>query len=191
MPDWVFEATCSKAMIGGAPAEQPVIVTVPVEDISNRNLAIVTGINEVMRLSAETDAKERPIPQAAIDYWVQCRSAGNKQLYEIQSELEQWGLSFIVKEQAGPAKDAPSPASKPSRPKASQPAEKGSSSLPDLHQMLTERLSLLQAQEKDLVKRIQQTQDEYDNVRDDIRQTSEMLLIYGKTAKRKKKNGTD
>lgn len=183
MPD--FEIVLSRTTPDGT-----WVKSVTVEN-TTRNLAIPLGMDELFNWCAEEvarDAAAAPVPMAAVDYWRGCRNNGNLQLYEIQSELEnKWGLSFVVKQ----ARGGVAPPAVPVR-QIANGAARPAPSLPNLETILTERLSLLQARETTLAVELDRLRDEHRDLREDIRQTSELLLVLGqKPARTPKKKARE
>lgn len=180
MPD--YEVSLSRTDPG---TKQVYVKSVIVENVAKQQLATVTGIDELLKWCAD----EQQVPEAAFAYWSECKTNGGVQLYEILSELEgKWGITFTNVEKlksSAPHREAGDTSNGDRRRPASPPPK-----MPDLRSMLTERLGLLQAQEKALLDERNRIVAEYEQVREDMQQTSQLLLTLGVAKKsRRKKDG--
>ncbi len=184
MPDWELSLTCTKAIIDGQ--ERTYEKSVIIEN-TTRALAIPLGIRECLAWAAEeTRDGFVPVPLKAIEYWDESSRNGGLQFYEIQSTLDtNWGVSFTIKEKAG---EQPAPAHRNGRAASPpSPSSAGSGELPDLRTMLTQRLTLLTEREKTITAQLDRLNEDHQQTRDDIRQTSDLLLTLGAAKKRKAK----
>jgi hypothetical protein len=181
MPDFEVSVNCTQSLVNGQ--ERTTTKSVILENYQ-RNLAIPKGIDEIMKWAGEeATADTIPIPRAAIEYWQTARASGNLLMYEIQSNLENWGVTFGIKE----VEDAP-----PVRP---QPTQRNSTSRngaatkpahPDFRAMLQEQLEFLQSRQKELTVERKRIQSEYDDNQGQINQmTSYLMLAQPKKGRRK------
>lgn len=150
------------------------------------HLALVKGLDELFHWCGEEARAnpDAPVSQQAVDYWHECRASGGMQLYEIQTELDnRYGISFIIKpiEEVAPPSARPSHNGKPAAPVDAEPAKQ-----PGIRDILKERMAILQAHEKQLLQQITRLQDEYDDVREDLREVTTLLTTLGVKAKRRR-----
>lgn len=188
MPDWEISLTCTKSIVGGK--EQATVKSVVLEDFP-RNTALTKGLDELFKWAIEehSDNPENiPIPLKAIEYWEQCRANGNILLYEIQSNLEAWGITSSMKELTG---DAPPATPMLAERNGHKPATRnGAPPKPtqklDLRGILTQQLDLLQARQRDVIAERKRLQLEYDDNQESISDITAYLMI-NKTKKQKRK----
>jgi hypothetical protein len=180
MPDFEVTVTSTKSIVAG---EQRTTIKSVVLENYQRNTAIPKGIDEIMAWAAEESTPDNiPIPADAIKYWTQARNNGNLQMYEIQTQLEQWGISFGIKE-LGDA--VPVRAQKVTR-NGTAPAKPQAPQRIDLRGILTQQLELLQARQKDLIAERKALQAEYEENQNAIGDITAYLMI-DKSKKRKRK----
>lgn len=169
MPDFEVEMTHT------SPNRESWIKSVVVQDCP-REQAIPLGITELFKWCEEEAAANPgavPIDPEAYKYWNKARATGGL-LYEIQSNLETFGLTFGIKElNAEPP--APTPRAKTKVP----PHRNGTAPQKpqSLNDMLAEHLQALQARQKELSIERKQLQDEYEANRESIEQIVQFLTI--------------
>lgn len=190
MPDWEISLTCTKSIVGGK--EQATVKSVVLEDYP-RNTAIPKGLDELFQWATEEhrdNSENIPVPLKAIEYWQQCRTNGNLQMYEIQSNLEVWGVSFNIKELTGEPLPIPVQRNghKPLR-NGTTPQSKPTQRL-DIRGILTQQLDLLQARQRDVLAERKRLQLEYDDNQESISDITAYLMI-NKSKKRRRKESSD
>lgn len=188
MPDWEISLTCTKSIVGGK--EQATVKSVVLEDYQ-RNTAIPAGLNELFKWAAEEtrdNPENIPIPLKAIEYWEQARANGNLQMYEIQSNLEVWGISFSIKELTG---EVPRDTALPPPRNGNKPA--GRNGVPpkpaqklDLRGILTQQLDLLQARQRDVIAEQKRLRLEYEDNADNITQITQFLMLQQNKRRKRK-----
>jgi hypothetical protein len=180
MPDYEF--TLSRAVDQGKVLVKSVIL-----ENYQANMAVPAGIKEIMAWGAEEiqSGSERAwIPQQAIDYWDEVRKSGAP-LMDIQTKLQDWGLTFSIKPYPSPAAEAPTPLHvAPSRRQPAQPAPRQRL---NLKETLAEQLKELRDRQKELRAARVRIDEELEEINDDSRQIVAFLTLSSPEDKKAKK----
>jgi hypothetical protein len=142
-----------------------------------REQAIPLGITELFKWCEEehrTNPEAIPIPPKAFEYWTTARQTGG-QLYEIQSNLEAFGLTFGVK----PIEETPAaPKLNGRASRNGVPAKPAvSNGKVDLTSLIKQQLAFLNERQKEIVADQKALRTEYQDNQANIDQFMQFLLL--------------
>ena len=174
MANYRVELTSTRALINGQ--VKAITKSVLVENTS-RSLAIALGMDQLFQWAEKNTSEEAtPVPAEAITYWKETRANGNVQMMDVQMKLEQWGISFIIKD-AKEAEPEP-PVHRDGKAKAVAPV--------DFRDMLAQQYKILQEREKQLRADRKEIDEELKTVNRDLMDIGQFLATVSPREPKKK-----
>lgn len=151
-----------------------------------RDQAILMGITDLFAQceeEAKADPGSVPISAKAYECWTEARN-GTAQLYEVQTALEGFGVTFGIQEisEVAPTIERNHRANRGGRPVASTAGR--TPQRMDLKSMLGDQLTFLQQRQKDLAAERKALQDEYEENQASINQITQFMMLTRPPARR-------
>lgn len=179
--------------VGLPPPDKGWVKSVVIQDV-RLDQSVAMGMGELFKWAQEDDS--HPIPKGAIDYWNEARSGslGPIHLMEVQTKLQEWGITFGRQE----IKHEPEPVRIPNERQRQAMQRNGNGNGRhaeppkfDLKSVLQERLAYLQGRLKEITGEVKMLQSEREEANGEIQQIVTFLSIQAPSRKRGKAVAAD